>query len=334
MEEVNKLSEMDERSQKRVVDLILNQGELSLSLAFNRLVDEERDRLLEEAREKRRQMEEQARVKREEDAASERERLRIAHEERVKQENERLAREREEQEKRRLAEIERQKVLAEERAKNEAERERIRKENEELERIELAKMEEHFKRLQELKQKKLEEQKRAEEEKIKQSQVEKEKRDKEKIEQEVKKVEIPPTPYDQYIKCAKVIMGEITLNACKKSGTRYVVEASEEYPDDNTLNKSWSGKVWLDILGAKSDSKCYIDKVITGYLNGNITDAFVIARNDTGSEWFKQIANKANAVVFPANGELKNYVLIYFGNSAEVFMNECVKFGWGTTLNK
>ena len=184
MEEVNKLSEMDERSQKRVVDLILNQGELSLSLAFNRLVDEERDRLLEEAREKRRQMEEQARVKREEDAASERERLRIAHEERVKQENERLAIEREEQEKRRLAEIERQKVLAEERAKNEAERERIRKENEELERIELAKVEEHFKRLKEIKQKKLEEQKQAEEERIKQAQIEKEKQAPERLQVE------------------------------------------------------------------------------------------------------------------------------------------------------
>jgi hypothetical protein len=95
------------------------------------------------------------------------------------------------------------------------------------------------------------------------------------------------------------IMGEITLNACKKKSTPYIINALKEYEDEvkankneETLNKTWKGKIWLDILGAHNDSKLYIEKLLQGYTNGEITEAFVIARNDTGAEWFKNISQK------------------------------------------
>lgn len=336
MDDIKKLSEKDDVSIKRIIELIVaNEMVMKIPLAIVEIEKEDREKQKKEQEERRKQIDKELREKREAEEAAEKERLRLEYEERAKQENERLLKEREEQEKRRLAEIERQKVLAEERAKNEAERERIRKQNEELEREELAKMEEHFKRLQELKQKKLDEQKQAEEERLKQVKVEKEKADKEKIEEEIKKVkvEIPVTPYDPYIESAKIIMGEIALNACQKKGTRYVDVATENYDDETTLSKNWAGKIWLDILGAKSDSKCYIEKLINGYLDGRITEAFVIARNDTGAEWFKAVSQKAKAVVFPLNGELKNHAIIYFGKNSDKFIVECAKYGWGIEFN-
>jgi hypothetical protein len=108
-DEIKELAAMDAESQKRIVDLILNEGELSISLASSRLWDENHAKALKEVEEKKKQMEEQSKAQREEEAAKERERLRIEHEARVQQENERLEKEKEEQEKNRLAEIERQK---------------------------------------------------------------------------------------------------------------------------------------------------------------------------------------------------------------------------------
>lgn len=266
----------------------------------------------------------------------ERERIKKAHEERVKRELERIEREKEERAEQKRIEIENQKRLEEEKAKNEAERERIRKQNEELERIELERMEEHFKRLQELKQKKLEDQKRAEEEQAKRERIEKEKADKEAVEKAIQREKLaamPVTPYDPYIKSAKAIIGEIDLNACFMPDKKYIGVAKENYECENTLNKNWTGKIWLDILGTKTDSKCYIEKLIHGYLDGAIKEAFVIARNDTGADWFKLISQKAQAVVFPLNGELTRHAIIYFGNNTEAFMKECIKYGWGTVLN-
>jgi hypothetical protein len=128
-------------------------------------------------------------------------------------------------------------------------------------------------------------------------------------------------------------MGEIDINACFVPDKKYTGVANESYDDEKTLDKNWAGKIWLDIMITKKDSKCYIEKLVRGYLDGAITEAFVIARNDTGAEWFKLVSQKAKAVVFPLNGDLRNHAIIYFGNNTETFMKECIKYGWGTVLN-
>lgn len=110
-DEIKSLAAMDVDSQKRIIELILNEGELSVSLATSRLWDEKREKQLREAEEKKQQMEAQLKIEREAKAAEERERLKIEHEERLKRETERLEKEKAEQEKNRLAEIERLKVL-------------------------------------------------------------------------------------------------------------------------------------------------------------------------------------------------------------------------------
>lgn len=172
-DEIKELAAMDVESQKRIVELILDEGELSISLASSRLWDENHEKLRIETEERKNQMEAQLKAEREAEAEAERERLKVEHEARMKQEAERLEQEKIEQEKQRLAEIERQKKAAEEKAKNEADLERIRKAAEELKKAERAKAAEQLKQQQELKQKELEEQKRIEEERIKQKQAEK-----------------------------------------------------------------------------------------------------------------------------------------------------------------
>jgi hypothetical protein len=335
IKEINRLANQTAEDMNKAVNLILEDktNEIrGVDDALNAIIREKREAEQRERERQRRELEEQYRKEREEAAAKERERIRIEHEERVKRENERMEREREEREKLKLAEIERQKLLAAEKAKNEADRERIRKENEEMERKELAKMEEHFKNLQAMKQKNLEEQKRMEEERLKQAVAEKEKADREQVKNEIKDV-APPTEYDPYIKAAKETMGVITLNACKKTGQAYMAISEEELEESTTLNKNWEGNVWLDIVET-SRNKQYIEKIVRGILDGAIKEAFVIAPNDTGAPWFKLVSQKAQAVVFPLDGEIKNHAIIYFGNNTETFMRECVKFGWGVILNE
>lgn len=62
LDEIKDLAEKDERSQKRVIDLILNEGELSLKLAFRRLWDEQQEERRKETEEKRKQLQEEARL--------------------------------------------------------------------------------------------------------------------------------------------------------------------------------------------------------------------------------------------------------------------------------
>jgi len=340
MEEINKLAELDEETQRRVIELVPEES-ATIAIALDRVDSERRDRLLREAEERRLAMEEQLKNEREKLAFAESERLRIEREERLRLENERLAKEHEEQERQKLAEAERRRLVAEETARKAAESaknaedfERIKKEKEAQEAQEKEKLREEIKRLQEIKQKKLEnmllEQKRADELILKKALQEQERKDKEKV--DAVKVEIPVTPYDPYIEGIKTVMGEITLNACKKKYSLYTVGAQKEYEEDNTLEETWTGNVWLDTLGLKSDSKTYIEKLIQSYQEGKITEALAVVRNDTGVAWFKRAVKLAKAVVFPLNGELKNHALIYFGNNTEIFMSEFEKFGWGVTL--
>jgi len=340
MEEINKLAELDEETQKRIIELVPEES-ATIALALDRVNSERRDRLLREAEERRIAMEEQLKNDREKLAFAEGERLRVEREERLRLENERLAKEHEEQEKQKFAEAEKRRLAAEETARKAAESaknaedfERIKRDKEEQERVEKEKLREEIKKLQELRQRKLEnmllEQKRADDAILKKALQEQECKDKEKI--AAVKVEIPITPYDPYIKGIKTVMGEITLNACKKKYSLYTVGAQKEYEEDSTLDKTWSGSVWLDTLGLKGDSKSYIEKLTLDYQEGKITEALAVVRNDTGAEWFKHAVNIAKAVVFPLNGELKNHALIYFGNNTETFMSVFEKFGWGTIL--
>ncbi len=53
-DEIKDLAEKDERSQKRIIDLILNEGEVSLAVAFDRLWDEQQEERRKETEEKER----------------------------------------------------------------------------------------------------------------------------------------------------------------------------------------------------------------------------------------------------------------------------------------
>jgi len=334
---------------KDAIYRVLSGENLTLKMALAAITREELERKTREAEKKRKQMEEEFKKSREEEDQKERERLRQERENKLAQERERIEKEKEEQEQRRRAEIEKEiekrRKEAEERAKHAEEREKLRKDAEEHERIEKAKLEAEIKRLQEIKQKKLEsamlEQKRMDEEILRKARIEREKQDREIIEKTVK-VSVPVTDYDQYIKAAYTIMGEITLNACRpkkadNADNIYIINTQIVHNDPETLNQNWIGKVWLDLLDSEKDSKCYIEKLVSRFVEGGITEAFVIARNTTDSEWFKLCSQKASAVVFPTKtmtGKLKSHALIYFGDKAETFMKECEKFGWGTILKK
>ncbi|MCK9575491.1 MAG: hypothetical protein M0R51_05990 [Clostridia bacterium] len=338
MEEINKLAELDEETQKRIIAYAIT-GKENIELAATRVSRENRDILLKEAEEKRHAMEAQLKKEREEKEEYERKKLEIEREERLKLEKERIAKEKEDRENERLAEIVEQVLSAE---KEDEEEEEILEDGEaiakEKEAIEKAKLEAEIKHMQEVQRKKLEnimlEQKRVDEEILRKATLERERHDRERVEKAVKaaKAAIPVTPYDPYIKCAKVIMGEITLTACKSKNSLYIIDSHNEYEDPQTLNKNWSGKVWLDLLSPEGEPKKYIEKLVSRYLDGGVVEAIAIVRNDTSAEWFKLCAQNANAVVFPLKGELKNHALIYFGKNTETFMSECLKFGWGITL--
>lgn len=70
-DEIKELAAMDVESQKRIVDLILNEGELSIHLASSRLWDENKAKRRKELEEKQQQMEAQLKAEREAEATKE-----------------------------------------------------------------------------------------------------------------------------------------------------------------------------------------------------------------------------------------------------------------------
>ncbi len=342
IEEIKNLATEEISLMRRIIELAITDN-TNLHLSKINAEKELYDKRFQDIEEQKRQL----KIKRDREEAEKLEKLRIEKEEREKQEEERAAKEKAAQEAKLEQEVklklEQEKLVEEEKEEEDEEEldtvdlEQIQKEHEEKLRIEKEKLAEQLRKLQEMRQKKIDGEERArkqrEEERIKREKKEQEKRDLELIEKTIKET-IKETPYDPYIQNAYEIMGDISLNACENAEVLYRINTEVKLQDKGTLDKSWYGKVWLDLLNADKESKLYIGKLLESCTEGRVTEAFVIARNDTSAEWFKHIFQKANAIVFPTKGSLKSHVLIYIGNNSEIFMNECEKYGCGVIIKK
>ena len=112
------------------------------------------------------------------------------------------------------------------------------------------------------------------------------------------------------------------------------------YKHDNGLSKAWGmSTIWL--FPPYYDTDRFVKKLLAG----KTSEAIVLVNNETESKWFKDLWNRANAVVFHTGkiqfeipdgqsytGPDCGQVFFYIGNDPDKFIDEFSKYGVGVKL--
>lgn len=136
----------------------------------------------------------------------------------------------------------------------------------------------------------------------------------------------------QYLDAARDALGEIDLDPATNAHAQKSIKAGRFYtPEDNGLNKKWSGRVWLNPPYARDLLPQFVDKLLKEYNAGHVTEAICLTHNYTDTEWFHSLASGANAFCF-TNGRIRfvkddgteasptqGQVFTYFGERPDSF---------------
>lgn len=148
----------------------------------------------------------------------------------------------------------------------------------------------------------------------------------------------------KYITSAKKVIGR-WLTDPAASRHRDIIKSSTSfnyYKHDNGLSKTWGiSTIWL--FPPYYDTARFVKKLLDGESN----TAIVLVNNETESKWFKDLWNRANAVVFHTGkiqfeipegeaytGPDCGQVFFYLGHYPDKFLEEFTKYGVGVKLKE
>ena len=143
----------------------------------------------------------------------------------------------------------------------------------------------------------------------------------------------------EYIEAAREAMGSIDLDPASCEVAQANVKARRHFTiDDNSLDKKWSGNVWLNPPYSKELIGLFAEKVVGE--SGRFKQAIVLVNNATDTAWFHRLASVASAACFikgrirfldktgsPANTPVQGQVVIYIGPGVDDFRKAFSRFG-------
>ena len=137
-------------------------------------------------------------------------------------------------------------------------------------------------------------------------------------------------------------MGSIDLDPASSAEANMTVQADNFYTEkEDGLKQEWYGNVWLN--PPYSQASDFVDKL----LSSDITQVIALLNNATETAWFARMVRSEKALVFhtgrmrfncPAkenqqtNATMQGQVFVYFGPTAEKFLEEFSQYGWGVRL--
>lgn len=146
---------------------------------------------------------------------------------------------------------------------------------------------------------------------------------------------------EQYIEAARIVMGTIDLDPASNAFANETIQAETYFDEEaNGLEKEWFGNIWLNPPYSTSLVKDFAEKLVSS----NFNQAIVLVNNATETAWFRQMVDKASAIVFTTgrikfrkrDGEkgtpLQGQAFLYFGRKPNVFLSAFRQFGWGCVL--
>jgi len=143
---------------------------------------------------------------------------------------------------------------------------------------------------------------------------------------------------EKYIEAARLTMGSIDLDPASNEFAQKTVKSTIYYTkEENGLDKSWDGNIFLNPPYSHPDIKYFVDKLLSE-LKPN-QQAILLTNNNTDTNFFHNAAKKASAICFtkgrinfnkldgttssPTNGQ----VFFYFGKNSEKFIENFSEFG-------
>lgn len=99
----------------------------------------------------------------------------------------------------------------------------------------------------------------------------------------------------KYIEAAREVMGgSIDLDPASCALANETVKAARYFTkDDDGLSQAWYGNVWLNPpyckVGNKSQIALFVEKLITEYKAGNVSEAILLATVRTDAAWFRSL---------------------------------------------
>lgn len=143
-----------------------------------------------------------------------------------------------------------------------------------------------------------------------------------------------------YIESATQIMGGIDLDPASSESANAVVGASRFHSiDDDGLNETWAGRIWMNPPYAQPAIGHFCDKLVEHYSNGEVTQACVLVNNATETTWFQTLASVASAICFPKgrvrfwepggalSAPLQGQAVVYLGGTPNQFQEAFACYG-------
>lgn len=130
---------------------------------------------------------------------------------------------------------------------------------------------------------------------------------------------------------ARAVMGGIDLDPASNDHANRWIKATKIYiKQDNGLSHHWFGRVWMNHPFGRGANKQWIDKLVYGYEDGDITEACCITYACTSEAWFQPLFGYAQCWISPrlnyvdahgytVRGVTKGSVVTYLGAKRHLF---------------
>lgn len=127
------------------------------------------------------------------------------------------------------------------------------------------------------------------------------------------------------IEKARAVMGGIDLDpASNEHASRWIKAAKIHTKHDDGLSHTWYGRVWMNHPFGRISNKMWIEKLVSEYEAGNVTEACCITYACTSEVWFQPLLSHAQCWISPrlnyvdahgytVRGVTKGSVVTYLG---------------------
>ncbi len=138
---------------------------------------------------------------------------------------------------------------------------------------------------------------------------------------------------------ARAVMGSIDLDPASTKKANEIVQASLIYTeDDDGLEQTWAGNVWMNPPYAKEWINKFCEKLCAEFIEGDVTQAIVLVNNGTETKWGQAIQIAASAFCLPAGRiqfwhpskeaqPLQGQMILYLGVQKQRFVAEFEALG-------
>lgn len=136
----------------------------------------------------------------------------------------------------------------------------------------------------------------------------------------------------EYIERARGVLGAIDLDPATSASAQENVKAAQFFTaEQNSLDKEWSGRVWLNPPYSRELIGVFVDRMVNEYQAGSITSGIMLTHNCTDTNWWQKAFRAASAVCFTTgrisfidtvgerNSPTQGQTFFYFGKDVEKF---------------